>query len=172
MRTKIMIVLFAVLFVTGTIFAGEKANKAEKSAYNYVSTWYGPIDPGTITVSGKTVHYRGMINRFYYSASDERLSGWVTTVLNGNYDLTGSGEIWGTFQIGDANAGWDGFWHGQQYNYSFGKLNWIVKFVGRGTGAYEGLKTEYNEAFDTLVDPSFSPWSGYGVGEITNVNKD
>jgi len=56
------------------------------------------------------------------------------------------------------------------YDYFTGGLNWIIKIVAHGTGAYEGFKLEASEAWDSLQ--SSWPWVGYGAGEITNTNKD
>ena len=171
MRTKTIVAVFIILFVAGTVFAGGDVKKAEKRAFNYVAYFLGSPDPGTITFSGKVVHVRGAQNTWFHDASDERIRGTVTNVLNSNLDSTGSGVVWGTWQSGDANAGWEGTWNGQQYNSSVGEMNWIIKFAGHGTGTFEGLMIDGMEAWD-LIPPTDRPLVGYGVGEITNVNKD
>jgi hypothetical protein len=170
MRTKIIVVLFAVLFLAGTVFAGGNANKAEKKAYNYSDTFVAPIAEGTTTLSGKMIHLRDVQNSWILAASDARISGTVTSVLNANLDFTGTGQIWGTFQISNDDGGWEGTFTGQMYDYFTGGLNWIIKIVAHGTGAYEGCKLEASEAWDSLQ--SSWPWVGYGAGEITNTNKD
>ena len=171
MRIKIIVALFTILFAVGTVFAGGNANKAEKRAFNYVSTFLGALDEGTVTSSGKMVHMRGVINSWNHAGSDERISGPLTNVLNANVDFTGTGLIWGTWRSGDAIAGWEGTYTGQMYNYFVGELNWIMKFVGHGTGANQGLKIEGSEAWD-WDSSQFLPLEGYGVGEITDVNKE
>jgi hypothetical protein len=163
MRTKTIVALFTILFLVGTVYADGKANKAEKRAYNYVATFLGALDEGTVTSSGKMVHVRGVINTWFHDASDPRGSGTCWNVLNANVDVTGTGVVWGTWQCGDAAAGSEGTFNGQMNNNFLGESNWIIKFVGHGTGEYEGLKFEGSEAWAPL---------GYGVGEITNVNKD
>ena len=164
MRTKLFVVLFAVLFVAGIVFAGGNANKAEKRAFNYVATFVEPLDAGSVTYSGKMVHLRGVMNSWFHDGSDERISGAFINVLNANVDFTGTGVIWGTWQSSDeGDGGWEGTFNGKMYNYFLGESNWIIRYDGHGTGAYEGLKIEGIEAWDTL---------GYGVGEITSVTKD
>jgi hypothetical protein len=164
MRTKIFVALCAVLFVAGTVFAGGDDNKAEKRAFNYVATFVEPIDAGAVTYSGKMAHLRGVMNRWFHDASDERIKGTLITVMNANVDFTGTGVTWGTWQSSDdGDGGWEGTFTGKMYDLFLGESNWIIKYAGHGTGAYEGLKIEGIEAWDTL---------GYGVGEITSVTKD
>ena len=177
MRTKIFVVLFAVLFVAGTIFAGGNANKAEKKAYNSVLSWLQELDPGVITISGKMEHIRGA--RYFWLAenSDSRISGNSVSIFNGNLDASGTGPIWGEYFSTDANGdpttdGWKCSWHGQMYDYSAGKFNWLVKSVCHGTGIYDGMRLEDTQAFDTYLDPSLYPFKGYTVGEISEANKD
>jgi hypothetical protein len=171
MRTKTIVALCTILLVVGTAFAGGDANKAEKKAYNYSDTFVGPIAEGTTAISGKMIHLRGVQNSWIIAASDERISGTTTSVMNANLDSTGTGLIWGTFQISNDDGAWEGTYTGQMYNYFAGGLNWIIRIVAHGTGAYEGLKIEASEAWDSLQDYSLWPWSGYGAGEITDNGK-
>jgi hypothetical protein len=172
MRTKIVVVLFAVMFLAGNVFAGGNANKVEKKAYNVVLSWLGELDPGISTSSGKMVHIRGARYFWLAEASDIRLTGYAGSVFNGNLDASGTGPIWGENYSTDENGspttdGWKCLWHGKMYDYSAGKFNWLVMSVCHGTGIYDGLRYEDTQAFDTYLYPSLYPFKGYSVGEIS-----
>jgi len=172
MRTRIIVVLFAVLFVAENVFAGENAKKPEKKAYNAVVSWLGELDAGISTPSGKMVHIRGARYLWFAEASDSRVTGYFGSVYNGNIDASGTGPIWGEFFSADENGnaitdGWKCVWQGKMYDYSAGKFNWLVKSVCHGTGIYDGLGLEETQAFDIYLDPSLYPFKGYAAGEIS-----
>ena len=172
MKTKLTVMLLVVLFVVGTVFAGGKANKVEKKAYNSVVSWLGEIDSGTITYSGKMEHIRDAQYFWLVESSDSRISGNSVSIFNGKLDASGTGPIWGEFFSTDSNGipTTDGFkclWHGKLHDYSAGKFNWLVKSVCHGTGIYDGLRLEETQAFDTYLDPSLYPFKGYSAGEIS-----
>ena len=173
MRTRITAVFFAVLFVVGTAFAGDNANKGEKKAYNSVMYWLQELDPGIATTSGKMEHVRDARYFWFEESSDARVSGYAVSIFNGNLNTNGTGPIWGEYFSTDeygvpTTDGWRCLWQGKMYDYSAGKFNWLAKSVCHGTGMYDGMRLENTQAFDTnYLDLSLYPFKGYAVGEIS-----
>ncbi len=130
---------------------------ADGKAFNGTETFYMPVDPGTVRVlpNGNT-HVRNQVAIYSYTATDSRIAGYLMVGFNGNFDSAFSGPMWGTFYSVDENGnrvadGWEGTWSGRIFSVA-PAYNWIAKSVGRGTGAYKGLKLETTTAYgDSFV---------------------
>jgi hypothetical protein len=170
MRLLKMSIMLAAVMALAVISPGMATEKAIGKAYNYTDQQIELMDPGSATVHGKIVKIRDVITRWILDSSDPRLDGiTVVSDYNGNFDQTGSGPVWGTLRYGDEAAGFEARFTGEVHDYFLGKLNWIIKIVGYGTGIYEGQRLEATEAVDMLMDGSST--AGYGVGEITERQK-
>jgi len=134
-RILVLMALTAALLLV----AGPVAAKATKTPYTADYFFYPPTDPGTWTNPDGNVHVRGLvhINRIE-NATDLRVEGWDTIVVNANWDANMVGPMWGTFTVEpDIGGGlWEGTWTGMVH--ADGTVS--VRVVGHGTGGFEGLK--------------------------------
>ncbi len=94
-----------------------------------------PSNPGTLTFPDGNVHVRGMVFVCTDTASDSRLSGTNTIVINANWDAQMLGPVWGTFHLVNAGGEWAGTWEGMATPSGL-----QLHGTGAGTGGYEGLR--------------------------------
>lgn len=94
-----------------------------------------PANPGIWTFPDGNVQVRGMVWQCTDTASDPRLSGSNTIVMNANWDAQMLGPVWGTFHLHNAGGVWDGTWEGMA---TTGGLR--LHGTGTGSAGYEGLK--------------------------------
>lgn len=113
---------------------------AEKTEFTCRETVLGLSDPGEVTFPDGNIHIRGGILLANEWATDPRLIGLNTIVLNANLDADGTGPMWGTFSIKNEAGGWEGTFagfRGEWYNA-----------VADGYGAYDGMKIWWNKYYD------------------------
>jgi len=75
-------------------------------------------------------------------ASDTRLVGINTIVINANWQADWSGPMWGTFRLETGDGRWEGTWAGQMT----GQGSWYNAVV-RGYGAYAGRKAWWEMSY-------------------------
>jgi hypothetical protein len=122
---------------------------AEKTVFECTDTFIETLNPGTWTYPDGNVHLRGMVNVSRAGAPDPRGIGYLTVVINANWDENYTGPMWGTFSLETDEGGlWEGTWQGMATMEGSYYLA-----VGNGFGLYDGMKT--------WVD------SGYGVCQQT-----
>jgi hypothetical protein len=142
--------VFALVLMSATAVASENA---EKKAFTGTEVFFSPMDPGHMTYEGGNIHLRGEVIIYQWVTSDTRLTGYIAVVINGNFDSTFTGPMWGTFQSVDKDGepivdGWEGTWNGEIFEFIPNTLsNWVDSGVGHGTGKYKGLKFEFSTAY-------------------------
>lgn len=149
MKRKSLLVWFvltALVFLT--IAPGSAAARAVKVGFTGAETTLGLVDPGVwIELPSGNVHVRGMISLYEESASDPRMSGVATVVMNANWGPDYAGPMWGTSQLEVApgpecveGGVWEASWTGTMNvdgSYSY-------HAVGLGvSGCVEGLRFSF-----------------------------
>jgi hypothetical protein len=114
---------------------------AEKTEFICKETVLGFSDQGEVTFPDGNTHIRGGILLADEWATDPRLVGLNTIVLNANLGSDGTGPMWGTFRIENENGddGWEGTFAGH--------LGEWYNAVADGFGAYDGMKMWWNKYF-------------------------
>jgi hypothetical protein len=149
MKVKAMVVVFLMLFVGGTVFAGGNsniANNVEKVAFTSTQYTIAVLDPGTSFVSDGILHIRGYVELAYSEGSYPDMPQYWILVSNMNLRLVDglpeSGPIWGTFQssnsAGNPIPGFEGTFTGDVFDLT--SLNWIVETSAHGKGPYKGWR--------------------------------
>lgn len=128
-----------VLLVAGPVAA--KATRIDFTGCEYdTNIIYGD----EWTYPGPNMHLRGRIHLFYDVVPDEeRVTGLVTAIVNGNFNEDFVGTAWGTFKTEpegeDPGTYWEGTWVGPDNQPE-------IRLVGHGRGNFKGL-----ELRETLV---------------------
>jgi hypothetical protein len=147
-RTRLFAVLVILSLLTGGAIAPPVATARAVRTEVTGEEWFADtIDPGELVIlpNGRQ-RIRGLVNTYTEVASDPRLCGWNTIVINANWDAYGVGPMWGTAHL-DVPAGpdchgggaWDSTWTGAVS--ADGSCYW--RAVGHGTsGCVEGLKLQ------------------------------
>ena len=150
----VLVLLAALVTVPGTAAAG-----ASRVAFTGTEVPVAPVAEGVwIFLPSGNVHVRGMATQYLELATDPRMSGLNTSVMNANWGPDFAGPMWGTFEsvLGDSTdcpggGVWQGTWTGMMnvdgsYSYSS---------VGRGvSGCVAGLHVSLT---------AFNP----GTGQLT-----
>lgn len=136
----ILALIAALLLVTGLVAA--KAMVAEFTG----TLESGVFDPGTVTNPDGNTHIRGGNEEFRVDATDPRVSGTMSVVINANWDSSGVGPMWGTYRLDSADGFWEGTWSGMRH--ADGSIS--VRNVGHGRGGFEGLKVWTTIEFPSL----------------------
>ena len=136
----VLVVLLTLVLVPGSASAG-----ASRVEFTGIEVPTGPpVDYGDwIELPSGNIHVRGMTTVYQEIASDWRMSGLNTVVMNANWGPDYAGPMWGTneFVLGDSaecpgGGVWQGTWTGNMNidgSYSY-------KAVGRGvSGCVAGL---------------------------------
>jgi hypothetical protein len=155
--------IILVLLVTLTMAPGSAAARAVRVEFT------GTEGPGNVVYGGiwtflpsGNVHVRGMTTEYQELATDPRMSGLNTAVMNANWGPDFAGPMWGTNESvipdgADCPGGgvWQGTWTGKAYadgSYSY-------RAVGRGiAGCVAGLK--FSLAAANPGDGSETTYSG------------
>lgn len=89
---------------------------------------------------GRTTYIRDYHVFYNFDTNDERMNGAseVTVNIQWNY-INGTGPVWGTTQIVNAEGSWDGLYNGLNDNDVYN-----LHAVLHGSGAYEGLVVTYD----------------------------
>ncbi len=94
-----------------------------------------PTNPGTWTFPDGNIHVRGMVLQCTDTASDPRVSGSNTILLNANWDANALGPVWGTWRLVNEGGVWEGTWEGMVTTSGS-----QIHAAGAGEGSYEGLR--------------------------------
>jgi hypothetical protein len=136
MKQKILRLGVLTLVLAVLLMGVMPATAAHKTTFTCTETWYADVDPGVWTLlPNGNVHIRGMVLILNEYASDSRLSGLNTVVLNANWDANLTGPAWGTFKIMNEDGGWEGHWEGEMT-----EQGGIHHATGDGFGSYDGMK--------------------------------
>jgi len=111
--------------------AGAQAEVTEFTQWESCTT----TNAGTWTFPDGNMHVRGMILLCAETASDPRVAGSNTVVVNANWGADGLGPMWGTWRLVNEGGVWEGTWEG----FSTASGNQL-HVAGMGKGGYEGLK--------------------------------
>lgn len=154
-RRKTFVWVIVTLIVILGLSAGPVMAEPTKSDLTGTSILVEIPDWGIWTFPGGNVHVRGLVQEQAQEATDPRLSGINTTVINGNWDCNYSGPMWGTNRIEvDYGGGgvWEGTWtgmHGAEGEASF------LRSVGHGVaGSVQGLRLEVEVVFPADGGPA------------------
>ena len=152
-KTFVWVVL--TLIVMLGLSAGPVMAEPAKTDFAGTSILVDIPDWGVWTYPGGNVRVRGLVQEQAQEATDPRLSGINTTVINGNWDSDFSGPMWGTNRIEvDYGGGgvWAGTWtgiHGAEGEASF------LRGVGRGVaGSVLGLRFEVEVVYPADGGPA------------------
>jgi hypothetical protein len=129
--SAILVVVAVVLIWITSVVA------AEKTKFSCTETVLGLADPGEVTFPNGHTHIRGATLLADEWATDPRLIGLNTIVLNANVRPDGTGRMWGTFHIENEDGGWEGTYAGEYREETYNA-------VADGYGAYAGLKMWWN----------------------------
>ena len=127
-----------------------------------------PMQPCPV---GSRTHLRDGVVVSRIISDDARVSGWMTVVLNANFDANFEGPAWGTFSIDvdDSEGTWEGTWQGlrvAQDGYWIATLNVQGKGLG---GIVDGLKLMAEDQL-FLVTPLPLAYIGTIEGRIIDPN--
>ena len=118
-----------------------------------------PLQPCPV---GARIHIRDYKFVSRVNSTDPALAGWMTVVLNANFDANATGPTWGTFSLAlDAGGTWDGTYQGIRFQEG---STWVIPFhvSGQGTGgAIDGM---HLLAVDRIV--AFAPAPVVYTGSI------
>lgn len=95
-----------------------------------------PTNPGTTwTFPDGNIHIRGMVLQCEDVASDPRVTGSNTVMMNANWDTNSLGPMWGTWRLVNEGGVWEGTWEGMMTTSGS-----QIHITGKGQGSYEGWK--------------------------------
>jgi len=144
MKKHLMLVILALiaalLLVTGLVAA-----KAMVVEFTGTLTPVG-FYPGTVTNPDGNIHIRGEIEEFRVDATDPRVSGTMSVVINANWNSSGVGPMRGTYRLDSVGGFWEGTWTGMRH--ADGSIS--VRNVGHGREDFEGLKVWTTIEFPSL----------------------
>ena len=155
-------VLALTLIALVLLVAGPVAAKATKKYFTGCEYDTEIIYGDEWTYPGPNMHLRGRIHPFYDVVPDEeRVTGLVTAIVNGNFNEDFVGTVWGTFKTEPENETLGGYWEG----------TWVgpdnqpeIRLVGHGRGAFKGLELRETLVWDeeSLEKcPDVDPTTGY-----------
>lgn len=139
---KYLIFALPIILALLLIPAGEANARMVKTPVTGTETWVRDISLGRESYPDKNLyHVRDAVSIFAEQTSDLRVSGEGRVVINWNFKLVdppvyGTGRMWGTFTISNANGNWEGTWTGVRAKNGFS----YFKYEGQGYGAYKGMK--------------------------------
>lgn len=147
--------------------AGWMVAKAAVTEFNGEATLIG-LDPSAADVKcfsgtptgtfppcsvGKA-RIRGLALISMQTATDTRVEGTRTTILNANLDAEGKGPVWGTWHLETPTGDIEGTYRGTLLGYAVGGQ---VSGVGHGSGGLvEGLKVKAMDTFDPFFNEEIS----------------
>jgi hypothetical protein len=118
-----------------------------------------PSTPPTRTLTGNTLHVRGLINYSYHVSTNELVEGPLTVWVDANINLSnGAGSFQGTLELAPTVLGGSGSWVGNFGGHlNGGKFEGSpltrvdARMIAHGTGVLEGQAI----MFDHLVNTAF-----------------
>jgi hypothetical protein len=147
-------ILFPIILVmlVALILGVTPALAGEKTTVKCTETFVELLDPGAWTFPDGNAHVRGYVLLMRYEATDPRLTGYNTIVMNANFGKDGSGPLGGTWRLETDEGGiWEGTWEGRITDQG----TEVGIAVGEGYGIYAGLK--YWEDLETQVVTILGP---------------
>jgi hypothetical protein len=143
MRRLSILSLVGVLSLVGLVAEPASAKGATTTTFTVEQPTVMLVDPGTITHTGDI---RGSVYTGDIVSSDGRVVGQITSVVNVSWTRLGvfnlEAHMWGTFRIENAQGSWEGSWQGSRGPGELGIH--IIDGVGRGAGAFEGLRIKFH----------------------------
>ena len=119
---------------------GYASAAAERTNWTGTENSVAMLDPGDWSNPGGNIHVRGMVNLYQEQATDPRVTGSNTVVMNANWNANWVGPMWGTWRLETAYGGggvWEGHWTGE--TQADGSA--AYQAVGHGvSGSVKGLK--------------------------------
>jgi|GEM_PF-1228550 len=165
-RKSLLVWVGLVALVALVLMPGSAAAVVSRVVFTGIEVPVALVTEGEWTFPGGNVHVRGMTTEYQEVASDWRMSGLNTSVMNANWGRDFAGPMWGTSESvlsdsGDCPGGgvWQGTWTGMMsvdgsYTYSA---------VGKGiSGCVAGLRFSL-----TAFNPGGEAPTTY-TGEILN----
>ena len=152
-KTFVWVVL--TLIVMLGLSAGSVMAEATKTDFAGTSILVDIPDWGIWTFPGGNVHVRGLVQVLAQEATDPRLSGINTTVINGNWDSNFSGPMWGTNRLEVEYGGggvWEGTWTGM--HGAEGEASFLTSVAHGVAGSVQGLKLEVEVVFPADGGPA------------------
>lgn len=132
----------------------------KQTPFTTVETITGMVEQGTMLTDGESVFILGNIMSAVETATDPRVSGNARIGVSVIQDLaTGTGAMWGTFQIENVGGSWEAYWQGS-LTLEDGHFITSVTAVGVGRGGYEGLEARWDYAATDA--PAGEPLLGTG----------
>jgi hypothetical protein len=137
--------IVVVLLVTLTMAPGSAVARAIRVEFTGTEGAGTVIDGGIWAfLPSNNVHVRGMTTVYEEEATDPRMSGQNTVVMNANWGPDFAGPMWGTCDIvlqdGEECPG-GGVWQGSWTGTSYADGSFSYRAVGRGvSGCVAGLK--------------------------------
>lgn len=135
----VLTLLIALMMAPGSTMA-----QADRAEFAGTEVPVGLLDEGIwVFLPSGNVHVRGMTTLYQEMASDPRMSGLNTVVMNANWSPYFSGPMWGTSEsvISDsADCPGGGFWRGTWTGTMNADGSYSYRAIGKGlSGCVEGL---------------------------------
>lgn len=138
---KLFFVGFAFMVIILSLLVPTKVVRAQVNRVDVVS-WITGADPeisGDIWDNpGGMVFWRGITQGVYYTATDPRIQGWCTLVMNRNIRSDGTAQGHGTWETHPDSYN-DGYWVGTFTASIDSEGVMRVHMVGKGYGTLNGL---------------------------------
>ncbi|MFO7663128.1 MAG: hypothetical protein R6X18_11110 [Chloroflexota bacterium] len=140
MKARKLFLLFVCVLAVMLLVTGLAAAKATRTEFTGTETQIGGEAPLRYWEAGQTAHIRGMQGVYWEEATDPRVSGINTILVNMNiHPVSGGGvqiQFWGTYVLENEGGSWSGTFQGLV------AADGIVTYDahGEGSGSYQGLK--------------------------------
>ena len=142
-RKSVLVWLGLVVLVALLLVPGSAAAVATRVEFTGVEEWVAQAAEGDWTFPGGNVHVRGMTTVYQETASDWRMSGLNTSVMNANWGPDFAGPMYGTFENvleASADCAGGGVWQGRWTGMMNIDGSYTYDAVGRGlSGCVAGL---------------------------------
>jgi hypothetical protein len=149
---RVLACVVPILMVALMMPAGLACAKAVRVEFTGIEVPLGPpLEYGIWSeLPSGNVHGRGMVSQSQEIASDPRMSGVNTVVMNANWGRDGAGPMWGTnrSQVPPSlNCEQGGVWEGSWTGMMNADGSYSYRAVGRGvSGCVEGLRFSLSAA--------------------------
>ena len=164
---KLFIVGFALLVLVSSLLVPTNIVHAQVNRVDVESWIIGgyPVDEGDIWDNPAEMEFwRGVTNNVHYNATDPRIQGWCTMVMNRNIFPDGTAQGHGTW-ITYPESFSDGYWAGTFTASIDSAGDMHVRMVGKGYGTLDGLTysgsldgTMMSKVYGVITElPTYSP---------------
>ena len=159
-RKSLMVSVVLILLVSLALVPGSAAAPAGRTEFSGIEIPTGPplyIEDWIELPSGN-VHVRGMVSVYVEQASDPRMSGEATVVMNANWGPDMAGPMWGTSELvvsDSAGCEGGGVWHATWTGTMNSDGCYSYRAVGKGVeGCVAGLHFSFVAANPGDYQPS------------------